>query len=142
MAGHDTTPAEPAVALTAIVVDAAGHHVILAALDLYQRVAMGQWSDLPDHAPNIGFHLTRHEVGAELTRLRARHTATPAALQHPSASLGIAAAGDNARLAYDLWHALGGGMPERRNDRLAHGHTIQVTPATATSRPAGDDNGF
>lgn len=132
----------PTATLTTLVVDEAGHQVLVAALDLYQRVAMGQWSDLPQHAPNIRFHHSASEVGTELTRLRALHTATPAALQHPNASLGVAEAGDRARLACDIWHALGGGMPERSGDRLAHGHTIRVDPAAATHRTGGASNGW
>ena len=128
--------------LTTIVVDAACHQVLIDALDLYQRVAMGQWSDLPQHAPLIEFNIDPHELGRALNRLRSDHTVDPVSLRHPNASLSIRGAGEPATIACDIWHALGGGMPERRDDRLAPSHTIRVTPAVPTTHPVRSDDGF
>jgi len=125
----DTTPHDnPSTdALTTITVDTAGRQVIAAALDLYQRAAIGQWNRVVDIAAvNMTFDMTAYNIGVELDETRARHAVRPPELRHPNASLAIHQAGEQARLAHDLWHALGGGMPERRNDRLTHGHTIEV----------------
>ena len=103
--------------------------VIRDALDLHQRIAMGQWRCIGDAAPNVtGYQHGSTGLGEALLRLRAAHTIVPA-LQHPTASLSIRAAGPDAMRACDAWHALGGGMTSRQTDRLTDAHiTVEPSP--------------
>jgi hypothetical protein len=68
------------------------------------------------------------QAGDALMLIRCMNTTNPH-LQHPAASLGIAAAGDPARRAYDLWHLFGGGMEERSGMRLSDTTAHKETPA-------------
>lgn len=115
---------------TTLTVDADGRRVLIAALDLLQRVAMGQWREVVEHAPNVidGDYAGLFGTCAEqLMHVRSSYTANPH-LRHRNAALSISGAGDDARLACDLWHALGGGMESRRDDRLTSAN-IKVDPS-------------
>lgn len=100
-----------------ITTDDEGAQTILNALDLYMRVAMGQWDRIAEAAPDvIGFDAMR-ECEDDLLAVRTAHThVTP--LTHPRAALSISTTHRRSKAAYDLWHALGGGMESRRGDRL------------------------
>lgn len=105
----------------ALIIDDETRCVLVQALDLLQRVAMGQWRAVAEHAPMVlgvasqGFG----PVGDDLTSLRQHHTPITA-LKHANASLGIRQTHRQAQVACDLWHALGGGMESRRDDRLTN----------------------
>lgn len=100
--------------MVTVTVDAETADVIVAALDLYQRAAIGQWDRLVDHAEGVERSVA---LGDALLALRAAH-ASDHRLVHPNAGLSIATAPRRAQIAYDLWHALGGGMVERQQIRL------------------------
>jgi hypothetical protein len=108
-------PADPT--LRTITVDDEALRVIVSALDLLQRVAMGQWRVVPEHAPNVVDPFPFSPVGDAVLAARCGHT-TNQHLRHPGASLAIRAAGREAMVACDVWHLLGGGMPSRQTDRL------------------------
>ncbi len=124
VAGRDLDSTSPnasrAGEITTLTTDAEGRRVLLAALDLFQRVAMGQWRSIPEASPEVlGMMATPFDaVGDALMRVRCEWT-THEALRHPSASLGIRDAGRHAIVAYDIWHALGGGMESRQSDRVS-----------------------
>ena len=104
----------------ALILDDEARRVLVQALNLLQRVAMGQWRAIPEHAPNvIASDADRWEVGDQLLEVRRVFAATTS-LQHQSASLGIRGAHREAQVACDIWHALGGGMESRRDDRLTN----------------------
>ena len=96
--------------------------VLVAALDLHGRIAMGQWDEVVRFAPEVlGADSTLEEFRAaadDLMQTRCRH-ARPAELRvAPNASLGIAEAGREARIGCDIWRAVGGGMKDRADMRL------------------------
>ena len=103
--------------LHTITVDDEALRVIVSALDLLQRVAMGQWREVPEHAPNVVEPCGFSAVGDAVMAARCQHT-TNDHLRHPNASLSIRSAGREAMVACDVWHLLGGGMESRRTDRL------------------------
>ena len=113
-------------------IDTADRDVLVAALDVFQRVAMGQWRAVVEFAP---VELLGAEAGQQFGRaadeimaVRSVYAVNPA-LRHKNTSLGIAQAGDQARRACDLWHLLGGGMLSRQDDRLTDTHaTLQADP--------------
>lgn len=105
----------------AMIIDAETRAVVVAALDLLQRVAMGQWRTIADHAPNVlGDDAYEFSPAADVLQDVVRTWATNDHLRHPGASLGIRGAGREAQVACDLWHALGGGMESRQADRLTN----------------------
>lgn len=110
---------------TTITVDDETHRVLIRALDLAQRVAMGQWREILDHCPEVTDCGQFSDAGDWLMNTRTL-CATHDALVHPGASLSIRGAGRDAQIACDLWHALGGGMESRQNDRLTNA-SITVT---------------
>lgn len=110
---------------TTITADPDAVRVIRNALDLYQRVAMGQWREILEHCPEVTDAGMFSGAGDALMVVRTT-CAKVEALYHPNASLGIMRAGDDARIACDIWHQLGGGMESRRNDRLSGAH-VEVT---------------
>jgi hypothetical protein len=111
--------AAPADGTTTLTVDSSGVRVMINALDLYQRVAIGQWRDVAEHAPAVLGNDAHcfSPVADQLIAIRAAACAG-GPLGHPSASLSIRGAHADAQIAYDMWHALGGGMDSRRDDRL------------------------
>jgi hypothetical protein len=105
----------------ALILDDEARRVLVQALNLLQRVAMGQWRAIPEHAPNV-LGEAAHQFSAcadELLDARCRYTIVDD-LVHPSASLGIRQTHREAQVACDIWHALGGGMESRRDDRLTN----------------------
>ena len=76
---------------------------------------------IPEHAPNV-LGEAAHQFSAcadELLDARCRYAIVDD-LVHPSASLGIRQTHREAQVACDIWHALGGGMESRRDDRLTN----------------------
>lgn len=105
---------------TTIELDAETRRVLVQALDLLQRVAMGQWREVVEHSPNV----LRPDVQALFgpasdAIMQVRSVYGIDNLRHPNASLGIRGAHREAHVAYDLWHALGGGMTSRWDDRMS-----------------------
>lgn len=106
--------------VTIMIVDQEAQRVLLQALDLYQRVGMGQWRAVAEASPDILGEQAGafSEAAEELIRVRCQYSVDPALRDFPNASRGIAQTGRTYQVAYDLWHILGGGMPSRRDDRL------------------------
>ncbi len=107
----------------ALVIDDEARRVLVQALDLLQRVAMGQWRAISEHAPNVigptspaGFEQLAHD----LMVVRRRNASDAALRLHDGASLGIRGTHREAQVACDIWHALGGGMESRQGDRLTN----------------------
>lgn len=100
-----------------VVVDDEARGVMVAALDLLQRVAMGQWRALLDVAGGLLSDGARGPAGEALMAVRCSF-AKRVELGHPATSLGIRQSGRSAEVAYDVWHCLGGGMVDRRSDRI------------------------
>jgi hypothetical protein len=79
---------------------------VIASLDLYQRVAIGQWREIVDACPAVlGEGVNARELGDALMSLRSRWTAVEA-LCHPDAYLRIRTAHRRARVAYDVWQRM------------------------------------
>lgn len=117
--------------LYTITTDAEGLAILARALDLLQRIRMGQWRDVAEQAPDIlGDQAGLFTEAADLLMsIRCRFTDVEA-LRHPNASLSIRQTDRIGQAAYDLWHACGGGMESRRSDRLTDIH-VDVTRAAA-----------
>ena len=107
----------------ALILDDEARRVLVQALDLLQRVAMGQWRAIPEHAPNVigEISVTAFEQLTDDLMLLRRQIAADAALRlYDGASLSIRQTHREAQVACDIWHALGGGMESRRDDRLTN----------------------
>ncbi len=111
--------------LTSITVDPVALSVIISALDLYQRIAMGQWREIPlacvglvddDETSPWG------RLGDQLMNLRCAYASDPNLQMYSNAFLGIRRAHRGAQIAYDIWHQCGGGMESRRDDRITDAH--------------------
>lgn len=85
---------------------------LVSMLDLYMRVQCGQFYELAWHSMTSGLP---YEVGDELSRLRMEHQREEAWPMAVTASWGIANSRvpDKARVAYDVWKLLGGGVEGR-----------------------------
>lgn len=96
-------------------------HMLVSALDLYMRVWLGQLDEVAFVARAWTVSGTR-----ALTAARLELQAPGAWPDHPSASWGIRSTEvpDAARVAYDIWKALGGGVVAR--DQLGTGVVVTV----------------
>lgn len=80
------------------------------ALDLFQRVLMGQWRELEWVTRMASKTIPDRDVAGTLALLRHEHAAPGGFPDHPHASWSIAAAPLPARIAYHAWKQLGAGV--------------------------------
>jgi hypothetical protein len=95
-----------------ITLDAEAARVLQAAVDLYQRVAMGQWGEVAEVADEMLADDSRGLFGpasAHLMEVRCAHADHPALRASPSAYLSIRQASHRAQVAGDIWVALRSG---------------------------------
>lgn len=85
---------------------------LIAALDLYQRILIGQWRELA-WVTNAAHRDGPADVGDACDRIRHRHQKPGGYPAHPRASWSIHNGPAEAVVAYDAWKALGGGVAER-----------------------------
>ena len=86
-------------------------HVLMAALDLSQRVEIGQWARVADTA--LGYIDTVAEAGEELLRARVRLQTPDGYPPDAHASWGVDRGSTATRLAYHVWKHLGGGTASK-----------------------------
>lgn len=86
--------------------------VAVGVIDLYQRMLAGQWNRLADYRElNEPFDMW------SLDWVRASYTAN-SDLRRTNCSLSASSLSDSGRRAYNAWHRLGGGMPDRGDMRV------------------------
>ncbi len=116
--------------------DAEAARAVIAALDLYQRIAMGQWREIIDASPAVlGDDVDSGELGVALMALRGRWT-TVDALRHPNAFLKIRTTHRTARVTYDIWQRMCETV--ERPAMPITGAQVTVTPAQRTGNANPD----
>ncbi len=114
---------------TVIELDTEALRAVIAALDLYMRVSVGQWQEIVA----VSSALLRSDVHSDglcdaLMELRGQWTSVEA-LRHPNAFLKIRNTHRSARVAYDVWQRLSE-TPDNTASPISGAH-INVKPGSA-----------